>query len=57
VKIRSAQKLGASVVIVSDYSNDSHREDQDFKKDLQREGLLEGHIPLFEISFADAAKI
>lgn len=52
-KIRSASKLGASVIIVSDFDKHNKTETKQLPE-KDNDGSLEIHIPLFEISFRDA---
>lgn len=54
-KIRAATKIGASVLLVADYSDPQGGDSSFIKAETwDKDGILEFHIPLFEISFHDA---
>jgi hypothetical protein len=54
-KIKSAEAIGASVVIVANYENGADEKIVTTKD--KNSGVLNLHIPLLEISYHDAKKI
>lgn len=56
-KVKNAQDLGAEVVIISDYENESQAEEEGNKLDIKLDGALQSHIPAFEIDWNDAKKL
>ena len=55
-KVKNAHDFGAEIVLVSDYK-DEKQAGMDSKFDLKLDGLLQQHIPAFEIEWADARKM
>ena len=56
-KVKNAQDFGAEVVIISDYRYPEDAEKERYKFDGKIDGLLQSHIPAFEIEWVDARKM
>lgn len=56
-KVKNAQEFGAEVVIISDYRYPEDAEKERYKFDGKIDGLLQSHIPAFEIDWVDARKM
>ena len=56
-KVKNAQAFGAELVIVSDYKDQATADEETAKIDDKFDGMLQSHVPAFEVSWEDAKKL